>query len=80
MGSLGPCRAQDDADCGRRKSWFITESLRAGVRNASLKSLVGCALRMDLDVGMYDLGMYLASVIMHMLQGTAKTEEWLPDR
>ena len=38
-------------------------------------SLVGSALRMDLDVGMY-----LESVITHMLRGTAKTEELFPDR
>ncbi len=38
-------------------------------------SLVASALRMDLD-----LGMYLESVITHILRGTAKTEELLPDR
>jgi hypothetical protein len=38
-------------------------------------SLVASALRMDLDVGLY-----LESVLTHMLRGTAKTEELLPDR
>jgi hypothetical protein len=38
-------------------------------------SLVASALRMDLDVGMY-----LESVLTHMLRGTAKTEELFPDR
>jgi hypothetical protein len=38
-------------------------------------SLVSSALRMDLDVGMY-----LESVPTHMLRGTAKTQELLPDR
>ena len=50
-------------------------SLRARERNASLMSLVASALRMDLDVGVY-----LESVLTHMLRGTAKTEELLPDR
>jgi transposase len=58
-----------------RKNWLFIGSLRAGVRNASLMSLVASALRMDLDVGLY-----LESVITHMLRGTAKTEELLPDR
>jgi hypothetical protein len=38
-------------------------------------SLVSSALRMDLDVGRY-----LEGVLTHMLRGTAKTEELLPDR
>jgi hypothetical protein len=58
-----------------RKNWLFIGSLRAGVRNASLMSLVASALRQDLDVAMY-----LESVITHMLRGTAKTEELLPDR
>jgi hypothetical protein len=58
-----------------RKNWLFIGSLRAGVRNASLMSLVASALRVDLDVGMY-----LESVITHMLRGTAKTEELLPER
>jgi len=40
-----------------------------------LMSLVTSVLRRDLDVGMY-----LESVLTHMLRGTAKTEELFPDR
>jgi hypothetical protein len=58
-----------------RKNWLFIGSLRGGVRNASMMSHVASALRMDLDVGMY-----LEGVITHMLRGTAKTEELLPDR
>ena len=58
-----------------RKNWLFIGSLRAGIRNASLMSLVASALRQDLDVAMY-----LESVITHMLRGTAKPEELLPDR
>jgi hypothetical protein len=49
-----------------RKNWLFIGSLRAGIRNASLMSLVASALRQDLDVAMY-----LESVITHMLRGTA---------
>ena len=45
------------------------------MRKASLMSLVASALRMDLDVERY-----LESVLTHMLRGTAKTKELLPDR
>ena len=58
-----------------RKDWLLIGSLRAGIRNASLMSLVASALRQDIDVAMY-----LESVITHMLRGMAKTEELLPDR
>jgi hypothetical protein len=58
-----------------RKNWLFIGSLRAGIRNASLMSLVASALRMELDVSMY-----LESVITHRLRGTAKLEELLPDR
>ena len=58
-----------------RKNWLFIGSLRARVWNASLMSLVASALRQDLDVAMY-----LESVITHMLRGTAKLEELLPDR
>ena len=58
-----------------RKNWLFIGSLRAGIRNASLMSRVASALRQDLDVAMY-----LESVITHMLRGTAKLEELLPDR
>ena len=58
-----------------RKNWLFIGSLRPGIRNPSLMSLVASALRMDLDVGLY-----LESVLTHMLRGTAKIEELLPDR
>jgi hypothetical protein len=58
-----------------RKNWLFIGSLRAGIRNASLMSLVARALRMELDVSMY-----LESIITHRLRGTAKLEELLPDR
>lgn len=58
-----------------RKNWLFIGSLRAGIRNASLMSLVASAHRMELDVQMY-----LESVITHMLRGTARAEELLPDR
>ncbi len=58
-----------------RKNWLFIGSLRAGIRNASLMSLVASALRMELDVSMY-----LESVITHRRRGTAKLEELLPDR
>jgi hypothetical protein len=58
-----------------RKNWLFTGSLRKGIRNASLMSLVASALRMELDVSMY-----LESIITHRLRGTAKLEELLPDR
>jgi hypothetical protein len=58
-----------------RKNWLFIGSLRAKVRNASLMSRVASALRQALD-----LAMYLESVITHMLRGTAKTQELLPDR
>ncbi len=58
-----------------RKNWLFTGSLRAGIRNASLMSLVASALRQDLDVAMY-----LESVITHMLRGTAKTDAIRPTR
>ena len=47
---------------------------RAGIRNASLMSLVASALRMELDVSMY-----LESVITHRIRETAKLEELVPD-
>ena len=57
-----------------RKNWLFVGSLRAGHRNASLMTLVASAHRNDLDVMMYT-----ESVITHMLRGTAKVEELLPD-
>jgi len=49
-------------------------SLRAGMRNANLMSLVASAHRHDLDV--YE---YLHDVIEHLNRGTAKPSELLPD-
>ena len=57
-----------------RKNWLFVGSMRAGIRNASLMTLVASAHRNDLDVMMY-----LESVITHMLRGTAKVEELLSD-
>jgi hypothetical protein len=57
-----------------RKNWLFIGSLRAGIRNASLMSLVASALRMELDVSVY-----LESLITHQLRGTAKPEKLLPD-
>ena len=57
-----------------RKNWLFVGSMRAGIRNASLMTLVASAHRNDLDVTTY-----LESVITHMLRGTAKVEELLPD-
>ena len=36
-----------------RKNWLFIGSLRAGIRNASLMSLIANTLRQDLDVVMY---------------------------
>jgi len=57
-----------------RKNWLFVGSMRAGIRNADLMTLVASAHRNDLDVMMY-----MESVITHMLRGTAKVEELLPD-
>jgi hypothetical protein len=58
-----------------RKNWLFVGSMRAGIRNASLMSLVASAQRQELD-----LGMYLESVITHLVRGTARVDELLPDR
>ncbi len=57
-----------------RKNWLFVGSMRAGIRNANLMTLVASAHRQDLDVLMY-----LESVITHMLRGTAKVGDLLPD-
>lgn len=57
-----------------RKNWLFVGSMRAGIRNASLMTLVASAHRNDLDVMMY-----MESVITHMLRGTARADELLPD-
>jgi transposase len=58
-----------------RKNWLFIGSVRAGIRNAGLMSLVASAQRQEID-----LGMYLESAITHLLRGTARPEELLPDR
>jgi hypothetical protein len=57
-----------------RKNWLFEGSVRAGHRNASLMTLVASAHRNDLDVMQY-----LESVITHLLRGTAKVAELLPE-
>lgn len=58
-----------------RKNWLFVGSLRAGMRNANMMSLVSSAYRLDLDVQQY-----LESVITHRLRGTCRLEELLPDQ
>jgi len=57
-----------------KKNWLFIGSLRAGIRNANLMSLVASAHRQDLDV--YE---YLKDVIEHLNRGTAKPSDLLPD-
>jgi len=57
-----------------KKNWLFVGSLRAGLRNANLMSLVASAHRHDLDV--YE---YLRDVIAHLNRGTAKPSELLAD-
>lgn len=57
-----------------KKNWLFVGSLRAGLRNANLMSLVASAHRHDLDV--YE---YLRDVIEHLNRGTAKPSELLPE-
>ena len=57
-----------------RKNWPFVGSLRAGVRNANMITLVARAHRNDLDVTKY-----LESVITHILRGTARVEVLLSD-
>ena len=57
-----------------KKNWLFVGSLRAGMRNANLMSLVASAHRHDLDI--YE---YLCDVIQHLNRGTAKPSELLPD-
>jgi transposase len=57
-----------------RKNWLFIGSMRAGIRNANLMTLVASAHRQDLDVLMY-----LEDVITHMLRGTARVQDLLPD-
>lgn len=57
-----------------RKNWLFIGSLRAGIRNANLMTLVASAHRQDLDVQEY-----LSDVITQMNRGTASPDELLPD-
>jgi transposase len=57
-----------------RKNWLFVGSVRAGIRNASLMTLVSSAHRHDLDVQMY-----LEDIATHLNRGTAKPEDLLPD-
>ncbi len=57
-----------------KKNWLFVGSLRAGMRNANLMSLVASAHRHDLDV--YE---YLRDVIEQSNRGTAKPSDLLPD-
>jgi hypothetical protein len=57
-----------------KKNWLFVGSLRAGMRNANLMSLVASAHRHDLDV--YE---YLRDVIEHLNRGTAKPSDLLPE-
>jgi transposase len=57
-----------------RKNWLFVGSVRAGERNANLMTLVASAQRQNLD-----LSAHLESVTTHMLRGTAKPEELLPE-
>jgi hypothetical protein len=57
-----------------RKNWLFVGSVRAGMRNANIMTLVASAHRHDLDVQMY-----LEDVITNLNRGTAKPEQLLPD-
>jgi transposase len=57
-----------------RKNWLFIGSVRAGMRNAKLMSLVSSAHRHDLDVQAY-----LEDVIRHMNAGTARPAQLLPE-
>lgn len=57
-----------------KKNWLFVGSMRAGIRNANLMTLVASAHRHDLDVFEY-----LRDVIEHLNRGTARPSELLPD-
>ena len=57
-----------------KKNWLFIGSLRAGIRNANLMTLVASAHRHDLDIFEY-----LRDVIEHLNRGTASPRELLPD-
>jgi transposase len=58
-----------------RKNWLFIGSVQAGIRNASLMSLVASAQRQEIDVAMY-----LESALTHLVRGTATPQELLPDK
>ncbi len=57
-----------------KKNWLFIGSLRAGIRNANLMTLVASAHRHDLDIFEY-----VRDVIEHLNRGTASPSELLPD-
>ena len=57
-----------------RKNWLFVGSVRAGLRNARLMSLVSSAYRHDLDVEAY-----LEQVLREILSGSTDYESMLPD-
>lgn len=57
-----------------KKNWLFIGSLRAGIRNANLMTLVASAHRHDLDIFEY-----LRDVIEHLNRGTAPPSQLLPD-
>ncbi len=57
-----------------KKNWLFVGSLRAGMRNANLMTLVASAHRHDLDISAY-----LTDVIEKLNRGTAKPEDLLPE-
>jgi Transposase IS66 family len=57
-----------------KKNWLLVGSMRAGIRDANLITLVACAHRHALDV--YAC---LTDVITHLNRGTAHPAELLPD-
>jgi transposase len=57
-----------------KKNWLFIGSLRAGIRNSNLMTLVASAHRHDLDIFEY-----LRDAIEHLNRGTASPSELLPD-
>ncbi len=57
-----------------KKNWLFVGSLRAGLRNANLMTVVASAHRHDLDIQAY-----LTDVITQLNRGTAKPADLLPD-
>lgn len=57
-----------------RKNWLFVGSVRAGIRNANLMTLVASAHRHALDINAY-----LTDVITHLNRGTKRPADLLPD-